>query len=236
MNASVRIALAGCLVTFTAIAASANPELFVTYEGVNGDNNQWSVAVAPDPDFFSDTTSGFGSSLAVELAFAVDGSSIVNGSVSVNQSDWPADNPGNNPFLNSVTFGAWLSGPLDGDVNELFTSFGSNVFLSGAPVKLFDFQTVGNDLTTVRYGVAASGDPVKGSIIAQSGQNFPAGLAATATLAIQDLGGAAAGGLAEIHVFSGYTGSVNSVPEPAAFLLVLVATFIAWMAPIRLRN
>jgi hypothetical protein len=232
MNASVRIALAGCLITFTATATSANPELFVTYEGVNGANQRWSVAVAPDPDFFSDTTSGFGSSLAVELAFAVDGSSIVNGSVSVNQSDWPADNPGNNPFTNSVTFGTSLGAGLD----TAFTAYGSNVFLSGAPVKLFDFQTLGTDLTTIRYGVAASGDPVKGSIIAQSGQNFPAGLAAQATLAIQDLGGAAAGGLSEIHVFSGYTGSVNSVPEPATLVSICIAAGIAWCAPSRKRR
>jgi hypothetical protein len=208
-------------------SAYADPELFVTYEGVSlGGNNQWLVAVAPDPDFFIETTSGFGSSLAVELAFAVEGSTIVD--IVENLSDWPADNPGNNPFTNSVTFGTYISPAA----TQAFTAYGSNVFLSGVPVPLFSMETLGSDLTTVHYGVAASGHPTKGSIIAQAGQNFDVGAASGAlNLLATDFAGGAGGGI-EIREFTGYTGSVSSVPEPATAVLVAIAA----IAPAVLRR
>jgi len=221
MNACSKFTLAATLVAAVASAAHANPELFVTYEGINGDNHEWLVAVAPDPAFFVETTSGFGSSLAVELAFAVEGSTIAAGSVVENNVDWPADNPGNNPFTDSVTEGLWLSDALD----KAFGAFGGNVFLSGDPVPLFGFQTVGTDLTTVHYGVAASGHPTKGSIIGQAGQNFPVELAGFAagelSLMAVDVGGMASGGI-EFRKFTGYTGSVSSVPEWSTAMLALV--------------
>ena len=233
MNASLKVLLAAFLPVFLASTADANPELFVTYEGVSGGgNHQWQVAVAPDPDFFSDTTSGFGSSLAVELAFAIEGSTIASGSIIENDLDWPADNPGNNPFTNDVTFGMWLSGSLD----QAFGAFGSNVFLSGFPAPLFSFQTVGSDPTTVFYGAAASGHPTKGTIIGQTGQNFPVEFAASNDFAFLSLGGAASGDGGGFHQFEGYTGSVSSVPEPSALISALVATLIGLIAPPRRRG
>jgi hypothetical protein len=220
MKASSIYVLAVCLPVFLASAALAAPELFVTYEGVSGGgNNQWLVAVAPDPAFFTDTTSGFGSALATELAFAIEGSTIANGSVVENDIDWPFDNPGNNPFTNSVTFGMWLNGAND----KAFGAFGGNVFLSGAPVTLFSFQTLGTDPTTVYYGTAASGDPVKGAIIAQTGQNFPVEFSGSGGgLALANLDGGAGGGDG-FHEFTGYTGSVSSVPEPSTAMLIFLA-------------
>ncbi len=221
MNAWSKLALAATMAAAVASAAHANPELFVTYQGSGGGNHEWLVAVAPDPAFFAETTSGFGSSLAVELAFAIEGSTIATGSVIENNVDWPFDNPGNNPFTNNVTFGLWLSGAQD----KAFGAFGGKVFLSDAPVRLFSFETVGTDPTTVHYGVAASGHPTKGSIIAQSGQNFPvefAGFAAgELSLTAADLSGMASGEI-EIREFSGYTGSVTSVPELSTAILALV--------------
>ena len=228
MKTSPTLIVAACLVAFLASGflapvANADPELFVTYEGVSGGgNNQWLVAVAPDPAYFSDTTSGFGSSLATELAFAVEGSTIANGSVVENDFDWPYDNPGNNPFTNDVTFGMWLSAALD----KAFGAFGGNVFLTGDPVPLFSFATVGSDPTTIHYGTAASGDPIKGSIIAQTGQNFPAGFSGGG--GVQLLAGfdGGAGGGDGFHEFTGYSGSVSSVPEPSTVLLTFVAAAI----------
>jgi len=214
--------LAAGVVALSAAAAQADPLLQVTYEGVNGSgNNTWLIAVAPDSAFFVDTTSGFGSSLAVELAFAVDGSTIL--STVENDIDWDFDNPGNNPFTGTVTDGMWINNPTN---DRAFGAFGSRVFTTGDPVALFSMETLGSELTTVRYGVAASGHPRNGSVIAQAGQNFPAG-GGTAGLAAQSLlamfaseGGAGGGGI-EVHEFINYSGSVNSIPEPATALMAI---------------
>jgi hypothetical protein len=89
MNRSLQVLFVACLASCLAAAANANPELFVNYEGLSGGgNHKWLVSVARDPDYFSNTTSGFGSSLAVELAFAVQDSTIVPGSPFENNNDW----------------------------------------------------------------------------------------------------------------------------------------------------
>jgi hypothetical protein len=195
--------------------------LSVTFEGVNGSgNNEWLVAAAPDPAFFTDTTSGFGSSLAVELAFQVEGSTIVG--VTENDSNWPFDNPGDNPFTNSVTFGTWLS---DLPVDLAFGAFGGNVFLSGDLVPILTMETLGSGPTTILYGAAASGDDVQGATIAQTGQNFPVESVVSELAGIPQ--GGAPGG-AERHFFTGYSGMVSSVPEPSAIALTIAALAVAY--------
>jgi hypothetical protein len=210
MISSTRFVLVVVVLSVSSLSVQAAPQLEVLYDGIVGDNHRWQIAVAPDPEFFTNTIEGFGSSLATELAFKVEGSSIVPGTVAINSADWMYENPGNNPFTNSVTFGVWLSGPLD----EAFAALGSEVFLSGDLVDLFSFQTLGTAPTTVHYGVAASGHPVNGSIIAQLGQNFPVGLLTLSTGGIVSLGGPSS------YPFTGYSGSVSSVPEPCCALLI----------------
>jgi hypothetical protein len=222
------VAVFATIVTLFPATTKADPALSVTFQGVNGvGNNTWLVAVAPDPAFFVPIGPDFGSSLAVELAFAVNGSIIA--STTENNVDWMYDNPGMNPFTNTVTFGLWQNAAQD----KLFGSFGSRVFLSGDPVELFSFETLGSELTTVDYGVAASGHSVNGATIAQAGQNF---VAASVVSDLDTLGILGGGAGIETHYFTGYTGSATSVPEPSALFLVMVGLSWSVFAPRRKRG
>jgi hypothetical protein len=132
------------------------------------------------------------SSLAVELAFAIDDSDLIG--VDVQSAIWDTANPGNNPFTGTVTNGLWVD--LIGD--RTFGAFGSVVLNSADPVDLFLFETTGLGPTTIRYGMAATGQgPGYGAIIAQAGQQW-----------------------------EDYTGSVTAVPEPATVALSALALVV----------
>lgn len=165
-------------------ACFAAPILSVYPLGLNGSSNrEWAVDVALDP--------GLGvSSMAVELAFAVDEADLLD--VDVNTAVWDMENIGANPFTGTNTEGLWLD--MIGD--RAFGAFGSVIVTTFDPVRLFTIETLGNHLTTLRYGTAASGDPNLGNVIAQSGQGF-----------------------------GGYTGSLT-VPEPASATCLLLSLLI----------
>ena len=186
MNATV-----GALV---ASVADAAPSISVTPLGPTpGGNRLWNFQIVPDPDL---------GPLAVELAFAIDETDLVD--VDVNTAVWDTANPGNNPFTGTVTDGLWVD--LIGD--RTFGAFGSFDITTPGTLDLFLIETAGLGLTTLRYGVAASGHPSHGARIAQ----------------IVD-------GVAQN--FDGHTGTIT-VPEPAA--LVLLAFGGAWLAASRRRR
>lgn len=225
MNRLIALAL-----LITCSSAHAQPTLSVTHEGVdtNG-NNAWVVSVAPDPELFAPGRNG--GSLATELAFAVRGS-VIEDVAPINRSDWELDNPGNNPFAGTVTEGLVLSGGPNGQETEIFASFGGRIFTSGDLVELFSFTTIGDELTTVDYGTAASGDSIQGTIIAQAGAIFPQGVQTTplsAQIALSLAPASPTGLFASSGEelmrngdnFFGYTGSVSSIPEPASMLLIV---------------
>jgi hypothetical protein len=146
-------AFVALLCALVAQVAQAAPDLQVFPLGLNGSNNrEWAVDIALDPI-------GGPTSVAVELAFAIDHTDLVG--VAVNTAIWEAENPGNNPFTGTVTNGLWLD--LIGD--RTFGAFGSAIIATFDPTRLFTIETLGSGLTTVRYGVAASGSDL-GSIIA----------------------------------------------------------------------
>jgi hypothetical protein len=146
-----------CFALASALAAhvaQAAPTLSVYPLGLNGSNNmEWAVDVTRDTGFLP-------TSLAVELAFAVDDSDLLG--VDVNTAVWDHENAGLNPFTNSVTDGLWLD--LIGD--RTFGAFGSVFITSIDPQRLFTIETAGGGETTLRYGTAASGNPQRGNIIA----------------------------------------------------------------------
>jgi hypothetical protein len=148
-----------CFALASALAAhvaQAAPTLSVYPLGVNGSNNrEWAVDVTRD-------ILGGPTSLAVELAFAVDESDLLG--IDVNTSVWDTETAGFNPFTNSITEGLWLD--LIGD--EAFGAFGSVVISSTSPQRLFTIETAGIGLTTLNYGTAASGNPNFGNIIADT--------------------------------------------------------------------
>ena len=175
----------------SATCAHAAPSLSVTPTGDNGAGDRaWLVEVTPDP---VDVSNGSGS-IAVELAFAIDDTDLLG--VDVNTAAWDHENPGSNPFTGTVTDGLWLD--LIGD--RTFGAFGSINFSTADPVELFTIETAGLGRTTLRYGEAASGDPVLGARMAQNAVNY-----------------------------DGYTGSVT-VPEPASIGLTLLGLLVIGVA------
>lgn len=162
MTLSRLTAMVMCI-SLLACAAQAAPSLSVTPTGNNGSGDRaWLVEVTPDPVLVA---AGNGS-IAVELAFAVDDTDLL--SVDVNTAAWDHENPGYNPFTDTITDGLWLD--LIGD--RTFGAFGSINFPTALPVELFTINTAGLVLTTVRYGEAASGSTTMGNLMAQGGQNF----------------------------------------------------------------
>lgn len=152
--------------------AAAAPSLSVTDIGLNGSGNtEWSVTVSPDPNLFEfQSGQGVGGSLAVELGFDIFGSDLL--SATVNATDWPINNPGNNPFTAAVTTGA----VIDLAADTLFASLLSDFFTSGAAVEVLVIETMGSGPTTVSWGghTVLPGLPNEyiGSRIAQAGLNF----------------------------------------------------------------
>jgi hypothetical protein len=190
-----------CLALLCALAAQSSfaaPILTVKPNGLSGGNRQWLVEITPDESLFSDNPpQGFGGSVAVELAFAVDDAELLG--VDVNTSAWDTETSGDNPFTGTETDGLWL----DLIEDHTFGAFGSIYFTSGDPVRLFTIETSADIPASVRFGTAASGDPVLGARIAQAGENF-----------------------------DGYTGTAT-VPEPATALTVLVAALSVLCVPRR---
>ena len=155
--------LAASLLAMTAlvpVTAQAAPILDVTLVGSNVNGNlEWTVEITPDGALLP-------GSVAVELAFEVQDSTIVN--VDVNEPEWFFDNPGNNPFTNTATTGLWTDGS-----QLFFTSYGStNIFNDTTPVTLLTLETLGVAPTTVLYGDAATGGGDKGDLIGQGGLSF----------------------------------------------------------------
>lgn len=153
----VVLLLALCAAGAQQAAAITRPQLDVTYVGVNGANNEWQVSITPfNPP----------GSIAVELAFAIDGSTL--GAAMINTVDWPNANPGLNPFrFDSITFGLQIEPSND----KFYISYGSGI-LDAGPSELFKFNTVGNGPTTIRYGLAASGRPRGGDITAEGATTY----------------------------------------------------------------
>lgn len=178
MSRNLLACLALCC-AFVAQVSFAAPILTVTPGPLSGGNRPWYVDVTPEPSFLP-------GSMAVELAFAIDNAQLSG--VNVNSVVWDAENPGNNPFTDTVTNGLWLD--LIGD--RTFGAFGSVIFDTPGPKRLFTINTSAELNATVRYGTAASGSATLGARIAQFGQNF-----------------------------NGYTGTAV-VPEPATLLLATV--------------
>lgn len=192
---SLRSLLSGCLVAACLPQlCHADPTVVVTPIGPTpGGNRLWNFQVVPDF-----TLAPGGTPLAVELAFAIDHTELVD--VLVNTAVWDHANPGDNPFTGTVTDGLWVD--LIGD--RTFGAFGSIDLTTPGPVDLFLIETEGLGLTTLRYGVAASGHPSHGARISQ-------------------LVGSTA------QNFDGHTGVVT-IPEPASAILTALGLVMASMA------
>ena len=126
---------------------------------------------------------GLGSSLAVELSFEIKNTDLL--SVSVNNTDWPINTPGNDPFAKGVTTG--VDADLAGDT--VFASLLSNFFTSGNPVEVLTIETDGTDCTSLSWGghtvLGGTANEYETSLIAQAGQNFT-GYEGTASVPVGD--------------------------------------------------
>ncbi len=165
------ICLGLTLVLLGTKSALAQPTLTVTNNGQNGNGNlEWLVEIAPDPALFTSTDLGLGGSLAVEWAVEIANTDLL--AVTVNNTDWPLDIPGNNPFTGTATTGV----DLDLVNDTLFASLLSNFFTSGNPVELMTIETSGIGCTTLLWGghtvLGGTPDEYESSLIAQAGQNF----------------------------------------------------------------
>jgi len=167
-RSGLALAMASLMLTHSAGAA---PTLTVSNLGANLSGNlEWLVEVAPDPALFTSTELGLGNSLAVELALEVIGSDLLG--TTVNNTDWPLNISGNNPFTSTVTTGAQLDLAND----TLFASLLSEFFVAGTAVELLTIETSGANCTTLSWGghtlLGGTADEYEGSLIAQAGLNF----------------------------------------------------------------
>lgn len=89
-------------------------------------NRVWSVLVDPVDSLFTNTPDlpdrGTGASLAAEIGFEVTAGTLV--SVAKNATNFPSDNPGNNPF----GFGGSPSVGTTAQGNRIFAALGSDFF------------------------------------------------------------------------------------------------------------
>jgi hypothetical protein len=135
----------------------AAPSIVVSPLGPTPSGNRlWNFQVVPDL-----TIAPSGTPMAVELAFAIDETDLID--VDVNTAVWDTPLPGNNPFTGTVTVGLWL----DTIGDRTFGAFGSFIITTPGALDLFLIETAGLGPTTLRYGVAASGHPSHGARIAQ---------------------------------------------------------------------
>ncbi|MCI0332823.1 MAG: hypothetical protein L0228_06335 [Planctomycetes bacterium] len=192
--------LSTCLLAASiAQLCEAAPSVVVAPLGPTPSGNRlWIFQVVPD---FALAPSG--TPLAVELAFAIDHTDLID--VDVNTGVFDTPNPGHNPFTGTVTNGLWVD--LIGD--RTFGAFGSFTLTTPGPVDLFLIETDGLGLTTLRYGVAASGHPSRGARIAQI------------------VGDTALN-------FDGHTGTIT-VPEPTSFIMPAVGAAMFAVAARRRR-
>jgi hypothetical protein len=127
--------------------------------GLNGSNNRaWAVNIAQD------VVPG---SMAAELAFAIDGTDLLDVVVG-DPTIWDTPNPGNNPYTGTETEGIYIDYVND----RSFSAYGSAIVTSTVPTQFLKITTAGAGLTTVRYGTAASGSTTLGARIASHGENF----------------------------------------------------------------
>lgn len=129
----------------------------------NGGNVDWEVFIQADPFFFTQTTVGYGGSMAAELSLEFFGDIISEPVVAA--FDWDYLNPGDNPHTGSVTNGVHryedvpstvVIGPSN--VDAIYLSLGSRVFYNNAPNLAVSFSTAGS-----------SGELFWGGEIAQQG-------------------------------------------------------------------
>ena len=165
------LASAVLLLGFLLNSSVASPSLLVTDQGIQPSGNLgWLVQVAPDPNLFVQRDQGLGGSLAVELAFEVQGNNLV--SATFNAVDWPYQNYGNNPFNGGHSEG--LSADLS--TGTLFAAFGSEFFTNGDSIDLLTFETAGAVATDLTWGghalLVGTLGQYTGSRIAQAGTNF----------------------------------------------------------------
>jgi len=159
---------------FVASFAEADPTMSASVSGPNfAGNLEWQISIDPDENLFTDSEGDFpdqgvGGSLAVELAFDIDGSALVD--AVVNTADWPYETVGFNPFTGGITGGLWID--EDNGLVVLFAAFASEFLTSPDPVVLLTLETEGTGPTTLRWGELASGDPYFGALIAQAGEEF----------------------------------------------------------------
>ena len=166
-NMQIRLALWTALMIPSVVFAQ--PMLSVTDNGVNANSNrEWLISIAPDPALFTSTANGTGSSMATELAFEVTGSTFL--SASTNSSDWPFDNPGNDPFTSGVSFGTIVNS------TTVFAALGSEFLTVPQAYETLVIETQGTGETTVSWGghtlLPGTSNTYVGSRIAQSGTNF----------------------------------------------------------------
>ncbi len=155
--------LAASLLAVTAlfpVTVQAAPILDVSFVGSNVNGNlEWVVEITPDGALLP-------GSMAVELAMGVQDSTIVG--IAVNETDWDFENPGSNPFTNTVTDGLWTDGS-----QLFFASYGSVIFPDPtSAVTLLTLETLGVGSTTLLYGDLATGGGNEGDLIAQDGMSF----------------------------------------------------------------
>jgi len=115
----------------------------------NGDNIDWTVAFEADPSYFSNTTVGFGGSMAVELTLEIFGE-IISEPI-VHGVDWDHLNPGSNPHAGTVTYGVHRYDEVDStvvvgptQVDAIYLALGSRVFHDDAPNLAVTFTTAGS--------------------------------------------------------------------------------------------
>jgi len=134
---------------------------------VNNGNIDWTVSYTPDPDLFSTTSQGTGGSLAVEMAFEIDGEIDYDAGITIEPEfnevidGTPIINPGSNPYTGGVTLGVVAHDEVasqagaGGTVDALFAALGSTFFTSGGEKLALSFTTLGTEGTLFWDGIAA---------------------------------------------------------------------------------
>ncbi len=121
----------------------ADPSLVVSDLGLNGNTNrEWLIEIAPDPTLFGPG----GGSVSVELAFEITGTALVG--ATANDTAWPFQIPGNDPFTGGISAGLQVNLAAD----NVFASLGSDLFVTGDAVTTLIIETFGSGPTTLSWG------------------------------------------------------------------------------------
>lgn len=134
---------------------------------VNNGNIDWTVAYTPDSELFSTTSQGTGGSMAVEMAFEIDGEIDFDAGITIEPEfnevidGTPIINPGNNPYTGGVTLGVVEHDEVasqagaGGTVDAIFAALGSTFFTNGGEKLALSFTTLGADGTLFWDGIVA---------------------------------------------------------------------------------